>query len=360
MSSDRLLGVLPGIPFPLNSSLPSSFSRSHSGWVFPSQRSRGWLQAPPAPLHTHLTQTPLCCSLLPTNPSPKPLCTCSSPQPVLPHTPLLTSNPARALLLQTFHSTSFTPHLETLIPTVLLCSYPSYRHPAQDNLSKKETSGSFQQTPAHHARSGWSQGPRPREDTEPALLSENSPSRKPEAKTRIWWIFVKPSKPFCFHEVEMPTAWHFPQQHPTCVSDLSTLLGVAQRCEIKSQMILSPIQAPTEGSSTYHLSERAHEFSQFIWDRSVLPGSSWVHLQSLIFHIYITQESVQGQEAETTGHKNAVHHGKQGRSHGEQLFFLKSWTKQTGMRRDHSSVQLQGISPWQRQQLTPRERGKQN
>lgn len=201
-------------------------------------------------LCTHILQTPLCSRLFPTNPSPKPLRTCSLPQPVLPHTPLLTSNPVRALLLQTFHSTSFTPHLETLVPTVLLCSYPSYRYPAQDNLSKKETSGSFQQTPTNHARLGWSQGPRPGEDTEPAVLSENLPSRKPEAKTRIWWIFVKPSKPFCFHEVEMPTAWHFPQQHPTRVSDFSTLLGVARRCEIKSQTIVSPVQAPTEGSST--------------------------------------------------------------------------------------------------------------
>lgn len=170
---------------------------------------------------------------------------------------------------------------------------------------------------------------------------------------------MKPSKPFCFHKVEMPTAWHFLQQHPTCVSNFSTLLRAAQRCEIKSQMIFSPIQAPTEGSSTYHLSERAHEFSQFIWDRSVLPGSSWVHLKSLIFNIYITQESLQGQQAEITGHKNAIYHEKQGRSHGEQLLFLKSWRKKE-KKRDHGSVQLQRISPWQRQQLALRERGKQN
>lgn len=67
------------------------------------------------------------------------------------------------------------------------------------------------------------------------------------------------------------------------------------RFEITSQMSLSPIQAPTEGFSTYYLSERAHEFLQFIWDKSVLPGVSWVHLKSLIFNIYITQKNVQGQ-----------------------------------------------------------------
>jgi len=112
-------------------------------------------------------------------------------------------------------------------------------------------------------------------------------------------------------------------KHPMCISDFYTLLRVAQRCEIKSHTSLSPIQAPTEGSSTYYLSERAHEFSQFIWDRSVLTGLSWVHLKSLIFNIYITQASVQGQSAEITGRKTTLHHKRQVRSCGAQLLFLK-------------------------------------
>lgn len=145
---------------------------------------------------------------------------------------------------------------------------------------------------------------------------------------------------FCeaIQAILLSTAWHFIQQHPTCVPDFSTLLRVARRCEIKSQMILSPIQAPTEGSSTYHLSERAHEFSQFIWDRSVLPGSSWVHLKSLIFNIYITQES---SELRSLATKMLFIM----KSREEELLFLKSWRKKTGMRRDRSSAQLQRFLP---------------
>lgn len=39
-------------------------------------------------------------------------------------------------------------------------------------------------------------------------------------------------------------------KHPICISDFYTLLRGAQRWEMESPRSLSPIQAPTEGSST--------------------------------------------------------------------------------------------------------------
>lgn len=95
--SDRLLGD----PLPSEliwAPLPSCFSSCLAGVGFLPLRGAGaGCRHLTAPLHRHFTQPLLCSRLLPTNPSPKTLCTSSLPQPGLAHTPLLTSSPVRPL-----------------------------------------------------------------------------------------------------------------------------------------------------------------------------------------------------------------------------------------------------------------------